>query len=132
MNIQFNNYNLITKKQNLIWNLLLNFINEQHTNDRINQYNNNLISIHYTHHTTTTINTKTLALLNITKKEIKNIIKQDNIFFYIYNKDFKSIYKKLNSTNHPDLNHLKIFFHTAIKTKTNLITIHKEKDILSL
>ena len=132
MNIQFNNYNLIMKKQNLTWNLLLNFINEQHTNDEINQYNNNLINTHFTHHITTTINTKTLALLNIPKKEMKNIIKQDNIFFYIYNKDFKLLYNKLNTTNHPDLNHLKSFFHTAIKSKTNYITIHKEKDILSL
>jgi hypothetical protein len=137
MKIQINNYEIMMKKQNLKFNLLMNFIDEQeiYDLDKINQYSKHLNSIYSSHNSYNgiiTIKTKTLALLKLSKKEIKNIIKQDSIFFNIYNNDFKTIYNKIKKLNNPELNELKLFFQLSIKLKTDFIALVKEQDILRL
>lgn len=140
MNIQFNNLNTMMQKQHLTWNLLMNFIDklETYDEDKIKKYSEKLNSIHVIdnpYNGKITIKSKTLALLNLSKKEIKEMINQDSMFFFLYNKDFKTIYNKIikiNPVDNPEIEDLELFFRLAINSNIDHIEIHKEKDLLRL
>lgn len=118
----------------------MNFIDklETYDEDKIKKYSEKLNSIHKIdnpYNGQITIKSKTLALLNLSKKEIKEMINQDSMFFFLYNKDFKTIYNKIikiNPVDNPEIEDLELFFRLAINSNIDHIEIHKEKDPLRL
>lgn len=112
---------------------LIKFIDEQKTNDfehlnllikeKFNTYAPELGHI--------IIDTKTIALLKLTKEEIK-LLKDDN--YTIYNKDFKKIMQRINAhiKNKPNtkLRMLEMFFKFSIRAKSEYITLYSKNNNL--
>ena len=134
MKINFYNYDLIFKRMSRNHFSLIKFIDEQKTNDfehlnllikeKFNTYGPELGHI--------IIDTKTIALLNLTKEEIKFLLKEDNNT--IHNKDFKKIIQRINTQikNKPntDLHMLEMFFKFSIRAKSEYITLYSKNNNL--
>lgn len=113
---------------------LIKFIDEQKTNDfehlnllikeKFNTYGPELGYI--------IIDTKTIAILKLTKEEIKFLLKEDNNT--IHNKDFKKIIQRINTQikNKPntDLHMLEMFFKFSIRAKSEYITLYSKNNNL--
>ncbi len=128
MKINFYNYDLIGRTMRLQHPFIMKFINELDTDD-FEQINNQLkekFNNDGPQYGTITIDTKTIALLNITKEEILNTI-QDNKNT-IYNKDFKKIISRINTYNKNNLNTdlymLQLFFEYSIRAKSEWISLY--------
>lgn len=128
MKIKFYNYELMGTTMSYQHPLIMKFIDELNTDD-FEQINNQLkekFNLDGPQYGTTTIDTKTIALLNITKEEIIHTI-QDNKNT-IYNKDFKNIISRINTHNknnsNTDLYMLKIFFELSIRAKSKYISLY--------
>jgi hypothetical protein len=108
----------------------MKFINEQHTNDseQINILLKEKFYIDSPQHGKITIDTKTIALLNITKEEIKSLFPIEENNNYIHKKDFKRIINRINTYNkknsNTDLYILQLFFNYSIRTKTEYISLY--------
>jgi len=109
---------------------IMKFIEEQDTDD-FEQINVLLIEKFNSYDTkfgTITIDTKTIALLNLNKEETKSLFLIQENNNNIYNKDFKRIITRLNTYNkknpNTDLHMLKIFFELSIRTKSEYISLY--------
>jgi hypothetical protein len=116
MNIQFFNYDIISKRINSPY---------KYNNDFTNNPINGAILI----------DEKILLSLNINQQELKNILIHEKEITYIYNKDFEQIinYLKIQIDNQPDKNklyQLKIFFELSKNIKSEYITLQNENTIL--
>lgn len=130
MKINFYNYELIGRTMKFQYPLILKFIDEQDTDDfeQINIRIKEKFNSDGPQYGTITIDTKTIALLNPTKEEIKSLFPIEENNNYIYNKDFKKIITKLKSYNkknpNTDLYMLQLFFDYSVKTKTEWISLY--------
>lgn len=107
---------------------LIKFIDEHKTNDfeQLNSLIKEKFKTYAPELGYITIDTKTIALLKLTKEEIKILLKEDNNT--IHNKDFKTIIQRINTQikNKPniDLHLLRTFFKFSLKAKSKLITLY--------
>jgi hypothetical protein len=134
MNITFYNYDLIAKRMNYTFPLIMDFIEENKSKGIEETIFLIINKFPYgAEHGKLTINTNTLNLLNPTKEEIKSIIKIEENQTLIYNKDFKKIIKRidtLNTYNNVNLSMLKLFFKCSLNAKTKYISLYlKSKEI---
>jgi hypothetical protein len=116
MNIQFFNYDIISKRINSPY---------KYNNDFTNNPTNGAILI----------DEKILLTLNINQQELKNILIHEKEITYIYNKDFEQIinYIKIQINKQPvnnKLYELKMFFELSQKIKSKYITLQNENTIL--
>ena len=116
MNIQFFNYEIISKRINNPY---------EHNNDFTNNPTNGAILI----------DEKILLSLNINQQELKNILIHEKEITYIYNKDFEQIinYIKIQINKKPvnnKLYELKMFFELSQKINSKYITLQNENTIL--
>jgi hypothetical protein len=136
MKINFYNYNITGRIMRLQHPLIMRFINEQDTNDfeQINILLKEKFNLDGPQCGTITIDTKTIALLNLTKEEIKSLFPIEENNNYIYNKEFKRIITRLNTYNkkntNTDLYMLQLFFKYSIRTKSDYISLYlKSKEL---
>jgi hypothetical protein len=130
MKINFYNYTLAAKRMNNIHYQLIQFTEENNhlkfdilqnlIQEKFNPYGSEFGMI--------TINTKTLALLKLNKKEIKSIIFNQGSHSYIYNKDFKKIIQRINKhigkEYNIDLSILRQFFKCSLVSKSEYIVFN--------
>ena len=134
MKINFYNYDLIFKRMSRNHLSLIKFIDEQKTNDfeHLNLLIKEKFNTYGPEFGHIIIDTKTIAILKLTKEEIKFLLKEDNNT--IYNKDFKKIIQRINTQikNKPntDLHMLKMFFKFSIRAKSEYITLYSKNNNL--
>jgi primase-polymerase (primpol)-like protein len=130
MKINFYNYDIIGRTMRLQHPTIMKFIEEQDTDDfeQINVLLKEKFNSYDTKFGTITIDTKTIALLNLNKEETKSLFLIQENNNNIYNKDFKRIITRLNTYNkknpNTDLHMLKIFFELSIRTKSEYISLY--------
>ena len=113
---------------------LIKFIDEQKTNDfeHLNLLIKEKFNTYGPEFGHIIIDTKTIAILKLTKEEIKFLLKEDNNT--IYNKDFKKIIQRINTQikNKPntDLHMLEMFFKFSIRAKSEYITLYSKNNNL--
>lgn len=128
MKINFYNYDLISKRMSHNHHSLIKFIDEQKTNDfeQLNSLIKEKFKTYAPELGYITIDTKTIALLKLTKEEIKILLKEDNNT--IHNKYFKTIIQRINTQikNKPntDLLLFETFFKFSLKAKSKSITLY--------
>jgi hypothetical protein len=134
MKINFYNYDLIFKRMSRNHLSLIKFIDEQKTNDfeHLNLLIKEKFNTYGPEFGHIIIDTKTIAILKLTKEEIKFLLKEDNNT--IYNKDFKKIIQRINTQikNKPntDLHMLEMFFKFSIRAKSEYITLYSKNNNL--
>lgn len=116
MNIQFFNYDIISKRINCPYT---------YNNDFKNNPTNGAILI----------DEKILLSININQQELKNILLHEKEITYIYNKDFEQLISnlKIQIKKQPinnKLYELKMFFELSQKIKSEYITLQNENTIL--
>jgi primase-polymerase (primpol)-like protein len=130
MKINFYNYDIIGRTMRLQHPIIMKFIEEQDTDDfeQINVLIKEKFNSYDTKFGTITIDTKTIALLNLNKEETKSLFLIQENNNNIYNKDFKRIITRLNTYNkknpNTDLHMLKIFFELSIRAKSKYISLY--------
>jgi hypothetical protein len=130
MKINFYNYDIIGRTMRLQHPTIMKFIEEQDTDDfeQINVLLKEKFNSYDTKFGTITIDTKTIALLNLNKEETKSLFLIQENNNNIYNKDFKRIITRLNTYNkknpNTDLHMLKIFFELSIRAKSEYISLY--------
>jgi len=130
MKINFYNYDLIGKTMSYQYPLIIKFIDEQDTDDfeQINKRLKEKFNSHLPQHGLITIDTKTIALLNLTKEETKSLFSIEENSNNIYNRDFKKIITRIKTQNkknsNNDLYMLKTFFEFSIRAKSEYISIY--------
>lgn len=130
MKINFYNYDIIGRTMRLQHPTIMKFIEEQDTDDfeQINVLLKEKFNSYDTKLGTITIDTKTIALLNLNKEETKSLFLIQENNNNIYNKDFKRIITRLNTYNkknpNTDLHMLKIFFELSIRAKSKYISLY--------
>ena len=137
MNITFYNYDLIAKRMNYTFPLIMDFIEENKSKGIEETIFLIINKFPYgAEHGKLTINTNTLNLLNPTKEEIKSIIKIEENQTHIYNKDFKKIIKRIDTLNtynknyNVNLSMLRLFFKCSLNAKTEYISLYlKSKEL---
>ena len=130
MKINFYNYDLIGRTMSYQYPFIIKFIDEQDT-DNFEQINKRLkekFNSHGPQHGLITIDTKTIALLNLTKEETKSLFPIEENNNNIYNRDFKRIITRINTQNkknsNTDLYMLKTFFEFSIRAKSEYISLY--------
>ncbi len=125
MKINFYNYYLIGKRMKYIFPLMMDFIEEQETTEH--EEIQKLLKEKFPYgaeHGMTSIDTRTIALLNLSKEELLSTITHDG-FSYIYYKDFKKTIQRINEYNklhyNTNLAQLLIFFKCSYKAKSESI-----------
>ena len=130
MKINFYNYDIIGRTMRLQHPFIMKFIEEQDTDDfeQINVLLKEKFNSYDTKFGTITIDTKTIALLNLNKEETKSLFLIQENNNNIYKKDFKRIITRLNTYNkknpNTDLHMLKIFFELSIRAKSEYISLY--------
>ena len=130
MKINFYNYDIIGRTMRLQHPTIMKFIEEQDTDDfeQINVLLKEKFNSYGPKFGTITIDTKTIALLNLNKEETKSLFLIQENNNNIYNKDFKRIITRLNTYNknnpNTDLHMLKIFFELSIRAKSEYISLY--------
>jgi hypothetical protein len=101
MKINFYNYDIIGRTMRLQHPPIMKFIEEQDTDDfeQINVLLKEKFNSYDTKFGTITIDTKTIALLNLNKEETKSLFLIQENNNNIYKKDFKRIITRLNTYN---------------------------------
>ena len=130
MKINFYNYDLIGSTLSYQYPLIIKFIDEQDTDDfeQINKRLKEKFNSYGPEYGKIKINTKTIALLNLTKEETKSLFPIEENNNNIYNRDFKRIITRINTQNknnsNTDLYMLKTFFERSIRAKSEYISLY--------
>jgi len=129
MKINFYNTDIQGKRMNQHHHQITKFMEENQHLDFEQRYNMIKEKFNYTQPQNgfVSINTKTIALLKLTKEEIKSLALKEENYQYIYNKDFKKIIQRIKKYNknkkNKELLEFELFFYFSIIEKTEFITL---------